>query len=100
MEATKPSNTSISVDLAEILRDVWAQGGSFAAGWFIGSLVAIAICYGTFRLISKERREQAKIDFKREQELYKQLDIKEQRITALHKLLGKNKDDEQNKPEE
>lgn len=61
--------------------------GPFAMGSVFGGLLSSWL----FNIASQERRDRVRYEMERERELQKQIEIKEQRIAALHSLMGQQR---------
>jgi len=64
--------------------------GAFALGTLFGTLIGCVVSGGMQWLASRERVLRLKVDLDREKELHAQLKLKDDRINALHKELGKH----------
>ena len=78
---------TVAIESASKATEMVAQHGTFA----VGSLFGAALSCFIFWLVSRQQRERLEADIKREEELRKQLDLKEQRIDELHGLLNKSR---------
>jgi hypothetical protein len=65
--------------IADILNALGTQG-TLAVGVFIGFLITIVANY----MAGVERRHRLKLDLERFEMLHKQLELKDERISALH----------------
>lgn len=65
------------------------KNANFTGGVVFGSLLSVGVFYASDRAAGKERRQRAEHDREREKELRDQLNIKDERINALHLNLEK-----------
>jgi hypothetical protein len=57
----------------------------------MGSVFGGLLSSWLFNIASQERRDRVRYEMERERELQKQIEIKEQRIAALHTLMGQQR---------
>ena len=67
------------------LTDLVGREGSFAIGVLLGATITLAVQ----QISSKPIIERQKVELEREKELYKQLQIRDDRINALHAEITK-----------
>lgn len=65
------------------------KNANFTGGVVFGSLLSAGVFYVSDRAAGNERRQRAEYDREREKELRDQLNIKDDRINALHLNLEK-----------
>ncbi len=65
------------------------KNANFTGGAVFGSLLSAGVFYVSDRAAGNERRQRAEYDREREKELRDQLNIKDDRINALHLNLEK-----------
>lgn len=81
-----------TIDLADTAANVLThvlKNANFTGGVVFGSLLSAGVFYASDRAAGKERRQRADHDREREKELREQLNIKDERINALHLNLEK-----------